>query len=84
LAWSRRSRPLGRDAQEPDQAGLGRDYAAETGAFGGRQPVDVVDQVGQLTEQPGPAGGVGVVADDEPVVGVDVDFLTCRLSVTVA
>jgi hypothetical protein len=74
---------LGCDAQEPVQAGLGRDHPAQLGAFGGRQPVSVVDQVGQLGDQPFADGGVpvgrfGVAADDEPVVGVDVDFLDLR------
>jgi len=72
--------PTGRDAQEPVQAGLGGDHPAQLGPLGLRQLVGVGDHLLQPRQQLGAdggvaVGGVGVVADHEPFVLADLDFL---------
>src|SRR5439155_18332710 len=70
----------GGDPQVPVQAGLGRDDATQ---FGPLVPAELVRAAGQLLELGDQAGaglgvalgGLGVVADDEPVVVGDADFL---------
>lgn len=57
-------------------------------AAGGAQLVRAVDGLGQLSEQPLADGGVtlcgvGVVADEEPVIGVDVDFFDLQVTLRV-
>jgi hypothetical protein len=70
----------GRDPQVPVQAGLGGDHPAQLGASDGAQRAGAVDHLLELGQQPGPGGGValgclGVVADDEPLILGDPDFL---------
>jgi hypothetical protein len=79
--------PTGGDAQEAVQAGLGGDDPAQFGLLGLRQRVGAGDQLLELGQQPGADGGVavglvGVVADDEPLVVGDADFLDAQVSAT--
>ncbi len=72
--------PAGGDPQVAVQAGLGGDHAAQLGAFGGGELVGAVDHLLELGQQPGPGrcvafGSFGVVADDEPLILGDPDFL---------
>src|SRR6266700_3509615 len=73
--------PAGGDAQEPVQAWHRRDLPAQLDPFDGGQLVGAGDEFLELADQLGADrgvafGGIGVVADDEPVGGVgDPDFL---------
>jgi hypothetical protein len=72
--------PAGRDAQVPAQSWLGGDDAAQIGALVLAELVRVRDGVVVLGDHAGADGGValgglGVEADDEPLVLGDPDFL---------
>src|SRR5208337_2428021 len=75
----------GGDPQVPVQAGLGGDDAAELGALVPAEVVRIADQLGELGDHPGADGGVAlgslrVVADDEPLVLGDADFLDLEVA----
>src|SRR6266545_4341171 len=77
--------PAGRDAQVAVEAGLGGDDPTQLGPLGRVEGVGVVDHVGQPGEQPladvcVAVGGLGVVADDEPFVVAEVDFLDAQVA----
>ena len=76
--------PAGGDAQVPVQAGLGGDHPPQLGALALATGVRAVDELAQLVEHVRtdggvPFGGVGVVADDEPLVLGDADFLDAQV-----
>src|SRR6266511_4009857 len=68
------------DAQVAVEAGFGGDDPTQFRAFGRGQRVRAGDHLVEVGQHAGPGGGVtlggvGVVADDEPLVVADADFL---------
>ena len=80
-----RSRPRGRGAQQPRQAGLGGDRPAQLGALGRREPIGAGDHLGQAGQQAFPYGGVTlgrlrVVAEHEALALRDAHLLDAQVA----